>query len=71
MHTASLGMRQDICNEYWGSSQHTKLDTWCMHTLNYAYMLSVQARFAGLATDPAYAKYYTGYTNGYVEFHIT
>ena len=34
-------------------------------------MLSVQARFAGLATDPAYANYYTGYTNGYVEFHIT
>jgi len=27
----------------------------------------MQARFAGLATDPAYAKYYTGYSNGYVE----
>ena len=33
-------------------------------------ILYVQARFAGLATDPAYAKYYTGYSNGYVEFHI-
>lgn len=31
------------------------------------FILFMQARFAGLATDPAYAKYYTGYSNGYVE----